>query len=118
MKHLLIIVVAIILCADIFVPLRGINTPKVDELETMLKNVEKNLAVAGEVTLSAQKVGEKMLTEKVAEKKALKEEVSAAKEKINAMTSTMLFMGVDTSLVGMEIDTARYNNMMRLNGFD
>ncbi len=50
MKHLLIIVVAIILCADIFVPLRGINTPKVDELETMLKNVEKNLAVVHRYT--------------------------------------------------------------------
>ena len=114
MKHLLIIMVAIILCADIFVPLRAINTPKVDELETMLNNVEKNLAVAGKVTLSAQKAGEKMLSEKVAEKKALKEEVSAAKEKINAMASTMLFMGIDTSLVGM--DTASIANMMRLNG--
>ena len=114
MKHLLIIMVAIILCADIFVPLGAINTPKVDELEMMLKNVEKNLATAGEVTLGAQKAGEKMLSEKVAEKKALKEEVSASKQRINAMTSTMLFMGVDTSLVGQ--DTADLAYMFRING--
>jgi|LakMenE01Jun11ns_1017448.scaffolds.fasta_scaffold9765226_3 hypothetical protein len=114
MKHLLIVMLAIILCADIFVPLGATKSPNIDEIEMMLKKVESNLSVAAGVTSAANKAGEQMLSEKVAEKQALKEEVSASKEKISAMTSTMLFMGVDTSLVGM--DTTTIANMMRLNG--
>jgi hypothetical protein len=114
MKHLLIVFAAIILCGEIFIPLGATKTPNVDEIEMMLKKVESNLSVAAGVTMAANKAGEKMLSEKVAEKQALKDEVSESKERINAMTSTMLFMGVDTSLVGQ--DTADLAYMFRING--
>jgi hypothetical protein len=44
----------------------------------------------------------------------LEKEIAKAESKIEAMATTMMFMGVDTSLVGM--DTASIANMMRLNG--
>jgi uncharacterized protein YggE len=55
-----------------------------------------------------------MVQSKVAEKEALKADVAKAQAKAEAMATTMMFMGVDTSLVGM--DTASISNMMRLNG--
>ena len=114
MRTILTAFVAIILTLEMIYPVGAVNTPNVDEIEQMLKRVENNMKMASNVVSAAKKQGEELVENKVAEKAELKEAVATAETKIEAMTSTMLFMGVDTGLVGM--DTASINNMLKLNG--
>ena len=114
MKTILTAFVAIILTLEMIYPVGAVNTPNVDEIEQMLKRVENNMKMASNVVSAAKKQGEQLVENKVAEKAELKEAVATAETKIEAMTSTMLYMGVDTGLVGM--DTASINNMLKLNG--
>jgi len=114
MKNLLIVFSALFITGYIFTSATAKQSPQIDEIDALLSKVSKNLQSAGEVTKMAQTMNAKMVESKVAEKKALEKEVAKAESKIEAMATTMMFMGVDTSLVGM--DTASISNMMRLNG--
>lgn len=114
MKNFLIVFSALFITGYIFTSATAKQSPQIDEIDALLSRVSKNLQSAGEVTKMAQKMNAKMVEAKVEEKKALEKEVAKAESKIEAMATTMMFMGVDTSLVGM--DTASIANMMRLNG--
>jgi hypothetical protein len=114
MKNLLIVFSALFITGYIFTTATAKQSPQIDEIDALLSKVSKNLQSAGEVTKMAQTMNAKMVEAKVEEKKALEKEVAKAESKIEAMATTMMFMGVDTSLVGM--DTASIANMMRLNG--
>ena len=114
MKNLLIVFSALFITGYIFTSATAKQSPQIDEIDALLSKVSKNLQSAGEVTKMAQTMNAKMVEAKVEEKKALEKEVAKAESKIEAMATTMMFMGVDTSLVGM--DTASIANMMRLNG--
>ena len=114
MKNLLIVFSALFITGYIFTSATAKQSPQIDEIDALLSKVSKNLQSAGEVTKMAQTMNAKMVEAKVEEKKALEKEVAKAESKIEAMAITMMFMGVDTSLVGM--DTASIANMMRLNG--
>lgn len=114
MKNLLIVFSALFITGYIFTSATAKQSPQIDEIDALLSKVSKNLQSAGEATKMAQKMNAKMVEAKVEEKKALEKEVAKAESKIEAMATTMMFMGVDTSLVGM--DTASIANMMRLNG--
>ena len=114
MKNLLIVFSALFITGYIFTTATAKQSPHIDEIDALLSKVSKNLQSAGEVTKMAQTMNAKMVETKVEEKKALEKEVAKAESKIEAMATTMMFMGVDTSLVGM--DTASIANMMRLNG--
>ncbi len=114
MKNLLIVFSALFITGYIFTSATAKQSPQIDEIDALLNRVSKNLQSAGEVTKMAQTMNAKMVEAKVEEKKALEKEVAKAESKIEAMATTMMFMGVDTSLVGM--DTASIANMMRLNG--
>ena len=114
MKNLLIVFSALFITGYIFTSATAKQSPQIDEIDALLSKVSKNLQSASEVTKMAQTMNAKMVEAKVEEKKALEKEVAKAESKIEAMATTMMFMGVDTSLVGM--DTASIANMMRLNG--
>jgi len=114
MKNLLIVFSALFITGYIFTSATAKQSPQIDEIDALLSRVSKNLQSASEVTKMAQTMNAKMVEAKVEEKKALEKEVAKAESKIEAMATTMMFMGVDTSLVGM--DTASIANMMRLNG--
>ena len=114
MKNLLIVFSALFITGYIFTSATAKQSPQIDEIDALLNKVSKNIQSAGEVTKMAQTMNAKMVESKVEEKKALEKEVAKAESKIEAMATTMMFMGVDTSLVGM--DTASIANMMRLNG--
>ena len=114
MKNLLIVFSALLITGYIFTSATAKQSPQIDEIDALLNKVSKNIQSAGEATKMAQTMNAKMVEAKVAEKKALEKEVAKAESKIEAMATTMMFMGVDTSLVGM--DTASIANMMRLNG--
>jgi putative heme iron utilization protein len=114
MKNLLIVFSALFITGYIFTSATAKQSPQIDEIDALLSRVSKNIQSAGEVTKMAQTMNAKMVEAKVEEKKALQKEVAKAESKIEAMATTMMFMGVDTSLVGM--DTASISNMMRLNG--
>lgn len=96
MKHLLIALVSIILLANLFIPLSARKSPDIDKIEQMLRNVEKNLVMAQSVTQQANKTGEKMLNTKVAEKKALKEQVIQLKEQNTLLSQKVINAGLDT----------------------
>jgi len=114
MKNLLIVFTALFITGYVFTIAHANPSPQIDEIDALLNKVSKNIQSAGEVTKMAQTMNAKMVEAKVEEKKALEKEVAKAESKIEAMATTMMFMGVDTSLVGM--DTASIANMMRLNG--
>ena len=114
MKNLLIVFSALFITGYVFTIAHAKQSPQIDEIDALLNKVSKNIQSAGEVTKMAQTMNAKMVEAKVEEKKALEKEVAKAESKIEAMATTMMFMGVDTSLVGM--DTASIANMMRLNG--
>jgi hypothetical protein len=114
MKNLLIVFSALFITGYIFTSATAKQSPQIDEIDALLSKVSKNLQSASEVTKMAQTMNAKMVEAKVEEKKALEKEIAKAESKIEAMATTMMFMGVDTSLVGM--DTASIANMMRLNG--
>jgi hypothetical protein len=114
MKNLLIVFSALFITGYVFTIAHAKPSPQIDEIDALLNKVSKNLQSAGEVTKMAQTMNAEMVQSKVAEKEALKADVAKAQAKAEAMATTMMFMGVDTSLVGM--DTASISNMMRLNG--
>jgi len=114
MKNLLIVFSALFITGYVFTIAHAKPSPQIDEIDALLNKVSKNLQSAGEVTKMAQTMNAKMVESKVAEKEALKADVKKAEAKVDKYAKTMMFMGVDTSLVGM--DTASISNMMRLNG--
>jgi hypothetical protein len=121
MKHFTLIFAASICIAIVAVPQPKTKAVPVDEVEMMLEKISKNLQAASVATAQAHDMGEAMVESKVAEKEALKEAVVEATTKAQVFelkaekyATTMMIMGVDTSLA--EMDTLSLNNMMKLNG--
>ena len=114
MTRLLLIFCFVFAFGYVFTTSWAIQTPPVNEMETMLKKIRSHTQAVGQATKAAHEVSEKLVEEKVAEKQELKQAVVEAEAKTEAMTNTMLFMGVDTALIHM--DTASIINMLKLNG--
>jgi uncharacterized protein YejL (UPF0352 family) len=121
MKHFTLIFAACLFVSIVAVPTEKSKAVPVDEVEAMLGKITKNLQAASVATAQAKAMGEALVEEKVAEKEALKEAVVEATTKAQVFelkaekyATTMMFMGVDTSLA--EMDTLSLNNMMKLNG--
>jgi hypothetical protein len=121
MKHFTLIFAACLFVSIVAVPTDKPKAVPVDEVEAMLGKITKNLQAASVATAEAKAMGEAMVESKVAEKEALKEAVVEAKTKAQVFelkaekyATTMMIMGVDTSLA--EMDTLSLNNMMKLNG--
>ena len=98
------------------------TSPPVDEIDMMLAKVQKNLAMASEVTKVAQKTSEKLVKNKVEEKAELKEAVVKAEEKVEAISKVvnvmedkmelyqvkMISKGIDTSFEQVEFKGPMY----------
>ena len=104
MKKELIILMLAIIALDNIMPLQAIQQKPVDDVEAMLKNIEKNLKMASQVTSVAKSAGEKLVTAKVQEKADLKQAVEDAKSEVSNLkkqndvfANKMLEAGIDTS---------------------
>jgi hypothetical protein len=104
MKTILTAFVAIILTMEMIYPVGAVNTPNVDEIEMMLKRIERNMKMALVVVSSAKKQGEKMVESKVVEKAELKEAIAIAETKVEQLEQTneifvakMMDAGIDTA---------------------
>ena len=114
MKKLVVIFAFYICCLDIFIPVRAVNTPNIDEIEAMLQKIEENLAQASAVTSVAKAKGEALVETKVQEKKELKEnleeatqELKVAEEKVEVFSARMIEVGLDTALVEVAPEEAK-----------
>ena len=112
MRTALLVFTALFMTGYVFTIANAKQTPTIDEIDALLNKVSKNVESAGEVTKMAQKMNAEMVESKVAEKKALKEDVKKAEAKATKYANTMMYMGIDTA----DIDTASIENMLRLNG--
>jgi DNA-binding protein H-NS len=112
MKNALLVFTALFMTGYVFTIANAKQTPTIDEIDALLSKVSKNVESAGEVTKMAQKMNAKIVESKVAEKKALKEDVKKAQAKATKYANTMMYMGIDTG----DLDTASIENMLRLNG--
>ena len=104
MRILITFFIVFIIAIKISFPVNAVPTPPVDDIEMMLKKIEKNLQVASQVTQVAQKTSEKLVETKVEEKAELKEAVVVAEKKVEVMAQVnemyaikMVNAGLDTT---------------------
>lgn len=116
MRTLIIIFCFFILAVELAFPVGAVTSPPVDEVEMMLANIQKNLAMASEVTQMAQKTSAKLVDAKVEEKKELKEAVVAAETQVKAMeqvnemyAAKMIANGIDTTVVEVKMTGPAYD---------
>lgn len=109
MRNLVLIFCALFLMGELIFPVKALNSPNVDEIEEMLKNVEKNMKMASQVVSVAKEKGEKLVESKVVEKAELKEAVVQAEAKVEIMekknevfVQRMVEIGLDTTTVPTE----------------
>jgi ABC-type multidrug transport system fused ATPase/permease subunit len=110
-RTLIVAFCVFMLMIEISFPVGAVVTPPVDDIDIMLARIQKNLAMASEVTKVAQKTSEKLVDTKVEEKAELKEAVVVAEakmeevkeqmqkveEKVEFYQVKMIGSGVDTS---------------------
>ena len=116
MRTLIIIFCFFILAVELAFPVGAVTSPPVDEVEMMLANIQKNLAMASEVTQMAQKTSAKLVDAKVEEKAELKEAVVAAEIQVKAMeqvnemyAAKMIANGIDTTIVEVKMTGPAYD---------
>ena len=116
MRTLIIIFCFFILAVELAFPVGAVTSPPVDEVEMMLANIQKNLAMASEVTQMAQKTSAKLVDAKVEEKAELKEAVVAAEIQVKAMeqvnemyAAKMIANGIDTTVVEVKMTGPAYD---------
>lgn len=96
---------------EISFPVGAVTTPPVDDIEMMLAKIQKNLAMASEVTKIAHQKSEKLVETKVVEKKELKEAVVVAEAKVEKVEEVMHKMEEKVEfyavkMIGSGIDTS------------
>ena len=116
MRTLIIIFCFFILAVELAFPVGAVTSPPVDEVEMMLANIQKNLAMASEVTQMAQKTSAKLVDAKVEEKAELKEAVVAAEIQVKAMeqvnemfAAKMIANGIDTAITEVKMTGPAYD---------
>lgn len=116
MRTLIIIFCFFILAVELAFPVGAVTNAPVDDIELMLANIQKNLAMASEVTQMAQKTSAKLVDAKVEEKAELKEAVVAAEIQVKAMeqvnemyAAKMIANGIDTTVVEVKMTGPAYD---------
>ena len=104
MRTALLVFTALFMTGYVFTIANAKQTPTIDEIDALLSKVSKNVESAGEVTKMAQTMNAKMVESKVAEKKALKEDVKKAEAKVEALGKKIEVYAV--KMIGSGIDTA------------
>ena len=116
MRTLVLIFCIAILAIELAFPVGAVTNPPVDEIEMMLAKIQKNLAMASEVTQMAQKTSAKLVDAKVEEKAELKEAVEVAETQVKAMeqvnemyAAKMIANGIDTTVVEVKMTGPAYD---------
>lgn len=104
MKHFIILFIACFFVGIIATPSEKSKSVPVDEVELMLQKISKNLEMASVATAQAKQMGEKMVAQKVEEKKELKQAVEIAEKKIDVMAKKVEIYSA--KMIGAGIDTA------------
>ena len=106
MRILVIFFITFLIAIKISFPVNAVPTPPIDDIEMMLKKIEKNLQVASQVTQIAQKTSEKLVESKIEEKAELKEAVIVAEKQVKVISQVnemyaikMVSAGLDTTTV-------------------
>lgn len=115
MRILITFCIVFVIAVKISFPVSAVPTPPVDDIDMMLKKIEKNLQVASQVTQVAQKTSEKLVETKVEEKAELKEAVVVAEKKVEVMAQVnemyaikMVSAGLDTTTIVTEEPEAKF----------
>jgi hypothetical protein len=116
MRNIIVVFCFFILALELAFPVGAVTTPPVDDIELMLAKIQKNLAMASEVTQMAQKTSAKLVEAKVEEKAELKEAVVAAETHVKAMeqvnemyVAKMISAGLDTTVVEVKMSGPAYD---------
>jgi acetolactate synthase small subunit len=116
MRNIIVAFCFFILALELAFPVGAVTTPPVDDIELMLAKIQKNLAMASEVTQMAQKTSAKLVDAKVEEKAELKEAVVAAETHVKAMeqvnemyAAKMISAGLDTTVVEVKVSGPAYD---------
>jgi acetolactate synthase small subunit len=116
MRKIIIAFCFFILALELAFPVGAVTSPPVDDVELMLAKIQKNLAMASEVTQMAQATSAKLVEAKVEEKAELKEAVVAAEthvktmEQVNEMyAAKMISAGLDTAVVEVKVSGPAYD---------
>jgi hypothetical protein len=116
MRKIIIAFCFFILALELAFPVGAVTSPPVDDVELMLAKIQKNLAMASEVTQMAQATSAKLVEAKVEEKAELKEAVVAAEthvktmEQVNEMyAAKMISAGLDTADVEVKVSGPAYD---------
>jgi len=111
MRTLIVAFCVFMLMIEISFPVGAVVTPPVDEIEVMLAKIQKNLALASEVTQVAQKKSAALVAQKVEEKAELKEAVEIAEAKVEEVQHVVESMEqkvefYQVKMIGSGVDTA------------
>ena len=111
MRTLIVAFCVFMLMIEISFPVGAVVTPPVDEIEVMLAKIQKNLALASEVTQVAQKKSAALVAQKVEEKAELKEAVEIAEAKVEEVQHVVESMEqkvefYQVKMIGNGVDTA------------
>jgi coenzyme F420-reducing hydrogenase alpha subunit len=111
MRTLIFAFCILLLAIELAFPVGAVTNPPVDEVELMLAKIQKNLAMASEVTQMAQTKSAALVAQKVVEKKELKEAVVVAEAKVEEVKEVMQKMEdkvefYTVKMIGSGVDTS------------
>lgn len=111
MRTLVFAFCILLLAIELAFPVGAVTNPPVDEVELMLAKIQKNLAMASEVTQMAQTKSAELVAQKVVEKKELKEAIVVAEAKVEEVKEVMQKMEdkvefYTVKMIGSGVDTS------------
>ena len=109
MNRLILIFSIVFFTGYLFSETKAIDTPKTNEMEEMLKNIQSHTKSVAEATHDAHEVSEKLLKKKCAEKKQLQESIKKMEEKIEVYAVKMIGSGMDTTVAMVEFKGQVYD---------
>ena len=98
-------------------PVNAIQAPKHDEIDAMLQRVERNIQTATKVTKIAKETADKMVEEKVIEKKEMTEQMELL-ETVCEVYAVPVPESMNELKYEMRADSIRVANMQKLNEKD
>ena len=113
-----IVAVMVLFVVDVTtMPVNAIQAPKHDEIDAMLQRVERNIQTATKVTQIAKETADKMVEEKVIEKKEMTEQMELL-ETVCEVYAVPVPESMDELKYEMRADSIRVANMKKINEKD
>jgi len=98
-------------------PVNALQAPKHDEIDAMLQRVERNIETATKVTQIAKETADKMVEEKVIEKKEMTEQMELL-ETVCEVYAVPVPESMEELEYEMRADSIRVANMKKINEKD